>query len=92
VSAANAEAEIRFSLPPNAAVKDLPDLVQRSLAHCDGNRVHLRATSPLTVLAPLVRWAEARNADLADLEVRRPTLEDVYLALTTPSENEETRV
>jgi ABC-2 type transport system ATP-binding protein len=42
---ANAEAEIRFSLPPNVAVKDLPDLVQSSLADCDGDRVLLRATS-----------------------------------------------
>jgi ABC-2 type transport system ATP-binding protein len=44
----------------------------------------LRADSPLTVLGPLVRWAEATGADLVDLEVRRPSLEDVYLQLTAP--------
>ncbi len=44
----------------------------------------LRASSPLAALGPLVRWAEDRGVDLADLEVRRPSLEDVYLALTAP--------
>ena len=88
---ASAEAEIRFSLPPNLAVEDLPERVQSALADRDGDRILLRAKSPLTVLAPLVRWAEAGNAEIADLEVRRPTLEDVYLALTT-SETEQTGV
>jgi ABC-2 type transport system ATP-binding protein len=88
---ASAEAEIRFSLPPNLAVEDLPERVRSALADRDGDRILLRAKSPLTVLAPLVRWAEAGNAEIADLEVRRPTLEDVYLALTT-SETEQTGV
>jgi hypothetical protein len=34
------------------------------------------------VLGPLVPWAEARGYKLADLEVRRPSLEDIYLQLT----------
>jgi hypothetical protein len=44
----------------------------------------LRATSPIAVLKPLIDWAEAVGSDLADLEVNRPSLEDVYLALTKP--------
>ena len=42
----------------------------------------VRAASPVSVLGPLIRWAETRGDDLADLDVRRPSLEDVYLALT----------
>ena len=54
------------------------------MAGRDGNRVLLRAGFPLAVLGPLVHWAEATGVDLADLQVRRPSLEDVYLALTAP--------
>jgi hypothetical protein len=32
----------------------------------------------------LADWARARHLDLPDLDVRRPTLEDVYLELTSP--------
>jgi ABC-2 type transport system ATP-binding protein len=79
-----AAAEIRFTLPPGATVEDLPALVRASLADHDGVRVLLRAASPVAVLGPLISWAETLGSDLADLEVRRPSLEDVYLALTAP--------
>ena len=36
------------------------------------------------VLGPLIKWAETIGSDLPDLEVRRPSLEDVYLTLTAP--------
>jgi ABC-2 type transport system ATP-binding protein len=85
---AQAEAEIRFSLPDRAEFADLPRPVQDSLADRDGGQVLLRTGSVLTVLGALVRWAEARGADLADLEVRRPSLEDMYLALTAPVEDD----
>jgi hypothetical protein len=32
----------------------------------------------------LADWALGRGVDLPDLDVRRPTLEDVYLNLTDP--------
>ncbi|HXQ18418.1 MAG TPA: ABC transporter ATP-binding protein [Acidimicrobiales bacterium] len=78
----HAAVEIRFSLPPGARTSDLPESLQAAVAEEDGSRVLLHAASPVAALGPLVRWAEARGADLADLEVRRPSLEDVYLALT----------
>ena len=86
-----AEAEIRFSLPPNTTVDDLPEPLQRVLVERDGRGVLLRARSPITVLGPLVSWAQAHDGDLADLEIRRPSLEDVYLALTAPSDEEARR-
>ncbi|SEK93591.1 ABC transporter ATP-binding protein [Streptacidiphilus jiangxiensis] len=79
-----AAAEIRFSLPPGTALADLPAPVLAALAdgEGDGARLLLRADRPLTVLGPLAGWAESLGHDLLDLEVRRPSLEDVYLALT----------
>ena len=81
----HAPAEIRFTLPPDATADDLPTKVRPSVAEHNGQHVVLRATSPITVLGPLIQWAERRGADLADLDVRRPSLEDVYLALTVPT-------
>jgi hypothetical protein len=52
----------------------------------EGSKVLLRAPSPVAALGPLIRWAEERGDDLHDLEVRRPTLEDIYLRLTAPGE------
>lgn len=77
-----APAEIRFSLPPATGPYDLPEAVLAALTDCDGRQVVLRARSTVTVLSPLLQWAEKAGADLPDLEVHRPTLEDVYLALT----------
>ena len=45
----------------------------------------VRSESPLVHVQMLADWALGRGFDLADLDVRRPTLEDVYLALTDPT-------
>jgi len=48
----------------------------------DGEDVLLRTREPTRVLHELTADAVARGEELDRLEVRRPTLEDVYLALT----------
>jgi len=50
-----------------------------------GRRVSMRSTEPLADLRALADWASERGIDLPDLEVRRPALEDVYLALAGSS-------
>ena len=55
----------------------------RLLVEPDSNgTVVLRSESPLRHVRDLADWAGAAGFDLPDLDVRRPTLEDVYLALT----------
>jgi hypothetical protein len=41
---------------------------------------------PLLDLQALAGWAQAGGFDLPDLDVHRPTLEDVYLHLTNQRE------
>jgi len=79
-------ATIRFRLPSGTGPGDLPDAL-RSLAEpgSDG-RVTLRTQTPLVALRDLADWGLARGLDLPDIEVRRPTLEDVYLSLTDQQE------
>jgi ABC-2 type transport system ATP-binding protein len=79
-----AAAEIRFSLPDGTDTDELPEVVRAALEDHDGDRVLLRTASPMSVLEPLFGWARARGWDLTDLDVRRPSLEDVYLVLTAP--------
>jgi ABC-2 type transport system ATP-binding protein len=74
-------ATIRFSLPAGVASGELPDELRALLASEDG-RVTLTSDTPLAHVGALAEWARARGIDLPDLDVRRPTLEQVYLELT----------
>jgi ABC-2 type transport system ATP-binding protein len=72
---------IRFTLPEGTSADDLPPELRALLAGEDG-RVTLTSDTPLAHVGALAEWAAARGIDLPDLDVRRPTLEDVYLELT----------
>lgn len=52
----------------------------------DGEQVVLRTDEPTRTLHRLTAEAIGRGAELEGLEVRRPTLEDVYIELTRESE------
>ena len=47
----------------------------------DGEEIVIRTSEPTRVLHELTSEAMARGVDLERLEVRRPTLEEVYLSL-----------
>jgi ABC-2 type transport system ATP-binding protein len=82
---------IRFSLPAGIAARDLPDGI-RPLVEAEGDGgVLIRSECPLVHVHALAEWAFARGVDLPDLDVHRPTLEDVYLALTDPDATREPR-
>ena len=71
-----AAAIVSFSLPPG--VTELP----AGAVVDDHHRVTVLTERPMADLHELTGWALARDLELHDLEVRRPTLEDVYLELT----------
>jgi ABC-2 type transport system ATP-binding protein len=54
----------------------------------NGEEVLVRTDEPTRVLAELTSAAVARGEELEGLQVRRPSLEDVYLALTEEEEAE----
>jgi ABC-2 type transport system ATP-binding protein len=56
----------------------------------NGEEVLVRTDEPTRVLAELTSAAVARGEELEGLQVRRPSLEDVYLALTEEEEDEVT--
>src|SRR5512132_3477843 len=71
-----AQTVIRFRVDDR---EGLPSLGHVPLG--DGT-LELRTEHPTKVLHELTAWALDRGSDLEGLEVRRPTLEDVYLQLT----------
>ncbi len=79
-------ATIRFTLPDGTSLGELPDALTRLVDPSSDGRVTLRTEKPLAVLRDLADWGLARSLELPDIEVHRPTLEDVYLELTAPPE------
>jgi ABC-2 type transport system ATP-binding protein len=74
-------ARITFTLPREVSPEDLPPELAREARSVDG-RVIVETDRPLRSLKVLADWALGRGLDLPDLDVRRPSLEDVYLELT----------
>jgi hypothetical protein len=56
-----------------------------------GGSTVLHSESPLVHLQMLGNWALGRGFDLPDLDVHRPTLEEVYLSLTGPARKKDQR-
>jgi ABC-2 type transport system ATP-binding protein len=75
-------AAITFSLPAGVGRGDLPGALRPIAEPVGDGRFELLSEAPLADLGELGRWAASRGLDVEDLEVRRPTLEDVYIGLT----------
>jgi ABC-2 type transport system ATP-binding protein len=75
------ETTVRFALPPGCVVGDLP-LPDGLAPERRGEFVEFRIAEPTAVIHALTGWALERGELLDGLVVNRPSLEDVYLALT----------
>jgi ABC-2 type transport system ATP-binding protein len=75
----DAAARISFRLPAGVTGAELPEKLGAAVGN---GEVRLQADDPVPVLHELTSWALERRVPLAGLEVRRPSLEDVYLELT----------
>jgi ABC-2 type transport system ATP-binding protein len=73
-----AAARIVFSLPAGVAASELPVEVTGDA----GGPLTVGTDDPVPILHKLTGWALERGVELEELEVRRPSLEDVYIALT----------
>jgi ABC-2 type transport system ATP-binding protein len=81
-------AEISFELPSRMTVSDLPAGIAGASRVANGV-VRVESERPVEVLNRLTGWALERSVDLDGLEVRRPSLEDIYLELTGSGEAKE---
>ncbi len=76
---------ITFRLPEGVEVHALPAGIVRAATVEDGI-VTVSSPNPVETLNRLTGWALERSLPLTGLEVRRPSLEDVYLQLTGAGE------
>jgi ABC-2 type transport system ATP-binding protein len=80
-------AQIAFSPPEGAWRSELPATLAARVRQQLGGRLLLESTRVAADLHALAGWALERDLELDDLEVSRPTLEDVYLQLTTEADD-----
>lgn len=80
LQALRGDVEIRFTLPQGVELGALPTLSTQP--RLTGGEVRVETTAPTADLAVLCSWAEARGLELPALTVERPTLEDVFLAIS----------
>ncbi len=74
--------QVSFTLPEGVALSELPLQSTSSHRTSERGRVTLETAQLMPTLRELSGWSIDRQRELADLEVRRPGLEDVYLTLT----------
>jgi len=77
--------EIRFAPPPGLALPAIPGVTVTT----DERGALARTKDPTPVLHALTGWAIQHGLDLNGLTVVRPSLEDVYLALTAEAATHE---
>jgi ABC-2 type transport system ATP-binding protein len=82
---------ISFTLPDHVQARDLPPGLIPLAEPGPGGSTVLHSQSPLAHLCMLGAWALGRGFDLPDIDVHRPTLEEVYLSLTGPASSKDQR-
>ena len=80
---------VRVGTPAELTTTDLQTEIRYRL---NGEEVVVQTEEPTRVLAELTSAAVARGEELEGLQVRRPSLEEVYLALTAEEEAEEAEI
>jgi ABC-type multidrug transport system ATPase subunit len=81
-------ATVRFTLRHGLVIHDLPAELRPLAEPGAEGTTCLHTETPLLHVRLLADWAFGHGIDLPDLDVRRPTLEDVYLNLTASTAKE----
>jgi ABC-2 type transport system ATP-binding protein len=74
-------AEIRFALPAEWSLGDLPEVPAQRRGHVDDS-VLIVTHEPVVALQRITSWALDNDVALDGISVAQPTLEDIYLELT----------
>ncbi len=80
--AASLDAEARISIAPCFSREQVQALAGVHSVYPDGTRLAITTREPLATLAQLYELAERQGVRLAEITLRQPNLEDVFLQLT----------
>jgi ABC-2 type transport system ATP-binding protein len=83
---ADADAQVRFLLPTGVTIDQLPVAAQDA---GDG-AVVISTSTPTATLRTLTTWVVDHGGELPQLSVTRPSLDDIYVALTASNDGEST--
>ncbi len=83
---ADGAAQIRFLLPENVTIDQLPVAAEDA---GDG-AVLVTTPTPTAALHTLTSWARDHGGELAQLSIARPSLDDVYVQLTSQHDRDAT--
>jgi len=78
--------EISFTVPRGVELSQLPVGIGAATADQQG-KLRFSTEDPVSALFSLTRWALEHDHALPDLDLHRPTLEDIYLQLTSSSDS-----
>jgi ABC-2 type transport system ATP-binding protein len=78
-SAAHSTIEIVCSTPLPAELPAWPESISTLAA---GHNMTVISTRPARTLVEIVKWIDAQGLELSDINLKRPTLEDVFIELT----------
>jgi ABC-2 type transport system ATP-binding protein len=73
---------VRFRIPGSVSADEVRAHVGGAELETSGNELSFRTDRPQHALYELTSWAEGADVELGALDVRRPSLEDVFLELT----------
>jgi ABC-2 type transport system ATP-binding protein len=76
---------VSFRLPDGIPAAEFRSRVETDLS-ISGNQASFESPQPQPALLRLLAYAEERGVELEGLEVRRPSLEDIFLELTASEE------
>jgi ABC-2 type transport system ATP-binding protein len=77
--------EVRCEQPlPPGEVPRWAD-AEPAVVSADRRAITVATTKPARTVVELVRWVDAIGVELADVQLRRPSLEDVFIELTGKS-------
>ncbi len=74
-------AEIRFVLPHDWSLGDIPDVPSQDRS-IDGDHVLVTTREPVVATQSITAWALDHGIELGHFSVSQPSLEDIYLELT----------
>ncbi|HZU28163.1 MAG TPA: ABC transporter ATP-binding protein [Bryobacteraceae bacterium] len=74
--------EIECEQPIPAAGLPASVVAQKHTLSDDGRSLSVQSAEPAPTIVELVKWIDARGLTLADIHLKRPTLEDVFIELT----------
>ena len=73
----------RIEISTAAPMHDPPPAGEnRLLLSSDGRKLSVWSDRPAAAIVDLVKWVDARGYELTDIHLKRPTLEDAFIALT----------